>query len=156
MITDVQRPTSGLTTEKKRLGIIRTGLDGSLKRNRLYSFSLGGRAPLAVKVAIDDAILASATFGSAPGKSFLAKIAPDGREAWAKIFDAPSTRINDFHCDATPYRFIEPNLKAVGVATSRSGLQTILLALDYGTGTILHQTRFPANFNGGGAFLRSE
>jgi hypothetical protein len=152
VITDVQRPTGGVTAEKKRLGIIRTGLDGSLKWNRLYSFSLGGGAPLAVKVAIDGAILAAAAYGSKSGESFLVKIAPDGREAWAKIFNVPNTTFNDFHCDATPYRFIEPNLKAVGTDVSHGMPQIILLALDYATGGILYQTRFPATFNGGGAF----
>src|SRR6266436_5750299 len=71
--------------------------------------------------------------GAKSGKSFLVKIAPDGNEAWAKIFDAPNTTFNDFHCDATPYRFIEPNLKAVGATVSRGMPQAILLALDYAT-----------------------
>jgi len=149
VITDVARAASGPTSEVTRMGIIRTGLDGALKWSRLYSFSASGFGPLTAKVATDSAILAAAAYGAKSGKSFLVKIAPDGREAWAKIFDTPNTTFNDFHCDATPYRFIEPNLKAVGTSVSRGLPQAILLALDYATGGILYQTRFPGSFNGG-------
>src|SRR6516162_7994155 len=92
------------------MGILRVGLEGTLKSSRLYSFSADGFGPLVAKVTVDGAILGSASYGAKSGKSLLVKIAPDGREAWAKIFDSPNTTFNDFHCDATPYRFIEPNL----------------------------------------------
>jgi hypothetical protein len=78
----------------------------------------------------------------------MVKIEPDGREGWAKIFDVPNMVLNDFHCDGTPYRFIQPTFKAMGATVDRGLPQTLLFALDYGTGRILYQTRFPRSLTG--------
>jgi hypothetical protein len=152
VITDVKQISASATGEATRVGILRLGVDGALKWGRLYSFSAHGFGPLGAKVASDGAILGAAAYGAMSEKSLLVKIAPDGTEAWAKILGVPNATFNDFHCDATPYRFVEPNLKAIGMTVSRGVPQTILLALDYATGEILYQTRFPGIFNGGGAY----
>lgn len=150
VITDVHQASASSTTRKTRLGIIRIGLDGTLKWSRLYSFNVGEDGPLSARIATDGAFLAATSIGARSGKSFLVKIAPDGSEAWAKVFDAPNTTFNDFRGDGTPYRFIHPSLKATGAVVSHGQLQAIVLALDYATGGILYQTQFPTNFSGGG------
>jgi hypothetical protein len=66
----------------------------------------------------------------------------------AKTFSVPTMVFNDFHCDGTPFRFIEPTLKAVGVCTSGGLPQTVLVALDYKSGEIQYQTKFPRSLTG--------
>ena len=82
--------------------------------------------------------------------SCFASIAPDGKKLWAKTTDAPNIAFTDFHCDGTPYRFIKPYLSAIGVAIGSNGLAvSVLLALDFDTGKIVYQTRYPNEFSGG-------
>ena len=137
-----------------KMGIVRIGLDGSLKWGRLYSFE-GGFGQLIPKITADSAIIAQASGlagAQQPGTSLLVKIDPDGKPAWAKVFDAPGLGFEDFHCDATPYRFIQPNFKVEGADQSHGLPRIILMTLDYATGVILDQTRFPGTFSGLGMF----
>jgi hypothetical protein len=150
VIADVQPASNGTPDKWPRLGILRLGPDGALLWSRIYSFRINISAPLLTKVTTDSALLAAAP--EPLGKSLLVKIAPDGKEAWAKTFGAPGLEFNDFHCDATPYRFIRPNLKVVGASQAHGLPQIILLALDYSTGAILYQTQFPTSFPGFGEF----
>jgi hypothetical protein len=104
--------------------------------------------PLVAKAAIDGSILATPVVGSNP-PNVVVRIAPDGRKVWAKAIDTPGFTFSDFHCDGTPYRFIKPYLLAVGLVASNGLPLTVLLAMDYDTGQIVNQTRFPSDFSGG-------
>jgi hypothetical protein len=147
-ISDIQRSTKNGSAGEKRLGLVRVDRTGALLWAKIYHFKGATGLPLVAKVAIDGSILATPVIGSNP-PNVVVRIAPDGRRVWAKAINTPGFTFSDFHCDGTPYRFIKPYLLAVGLVASNGLPLTVLLALDYDTGQIVNQTRFPNDFSGG-------
>jgi hypothetical protein len=147
-ISDIQRSTKNGSAGEKRLGLVRVDRTGALLWAKVYHFKGAAGLPLVAKVAIDGSILATPVIGSNP-PNVVVRIAPDGRKVWAKAINTPGFTFSDFHCDGTPYRFIKSYLLAVGLVASNGLPLTVLLALDYDTGQIVDQTRFPSDFSGG-------